>query len=395
MADEAVTTGVSVLCANTDLLGTNRLGLLTNFTGVMPGFERNVDALLTAGLNLTALFGPEHGLRGSVQAGQTEYDEVDAATGLPLFDTYMKSGDDLDELVERSGVDTLVFDMQDIGVRYYTYIWSLYDCMLSAARTGKRLVVLDRPNPLGGLVTCGPGLDSNFASFVGRVDVPLRHGLTAGELATLFNERFLPAVVGHSVDLQVVEMENWRRSRPFDEIGLPWVAPSPNMPTLESAFAFCGTGLFEGTNVNEGRGTTKPFEMIGAPYVDGRLIDMLRDLSMPGVAFREVWYVPTFHKYVGETVCGVQLHITDRQEFDPVACGVSMIWAFASLYPDKFNFLAPGERVDTPERGYAIDRLWGSDSLRTTVEDRLDPRTLLTPPTSPSRVYPHGVLLYS
>ena len=395
MDEQAVKTGVSVLCANANLLGKVRLGLLTNFTGVMPGFERNVDALLTSGLNLTALFGPEHGLHGSVQAGQTECDEVDVGTGLPLFDTYMKSSDDLDELMERSGVDTIVFDMQDIGVRYYTYVWSLYDCLLSAARTGKHFVVLDRPNPLGGLVTCGPGLDSDFASFVGRVDVPVRHGLTAGELATLFNTRFLPVILGHSIDLQVIEMENWRRSRPFDEIGLPWVAPSPNIPTLDSAFAFCGTGLFEGTNVSEGRGTTRPFEMIGAPYVDDRLIEMLRDLSMPGVAFREVWYMPTFHKYAGQTVRGVQLHITDRQEFEPIACAVSMIWVFASLYPDRFNFLAPKDRVSNQDRGYIFDRLWGSDALRKTVEAMHDPRTLLTPPTSPSRLYPREVLLYS
>lgn len=385
------------------LLGPGRFGLVTNFTGTVPGLGRNIDALLAAGLDVTALFGPEHGLRGSVQAGETEAADHDEATGLPLLETYLATPGELDELVRRSGVTALVFDMQDIGVRYYTYVWTMFDAMLSAARTGRRFVVLDRPNPLGGLVTCGPGLDPAAASFVGRVDIPLRHGLTAGELALLFNERFLPSLVGGPVDLQVVAMAGWRRSELFDDTGLPWVAPSPNMPTLDTVFAFCGTGLLEGTNMSEGRGTTRPFELVGAPYVDGRLVQTLRSLDLPGVTFREVWFTPSFHKYAGRTVRGVQLHVTDRLAFAAVSTGVALIATLAELYPDDFSFLADGERLDPGDdepasgrpQAHAIDRLWGSDRLRRTIETGSDPRSLLPPTTSPGHCYPAATLLYS
>ncbi len=389
-----VTTGAARLSQDVTLVGVERFGLLTNFTGTMPGLERNVDALLSAGLNVTALFGPEHGLRGSGQAGETEDANRDDATGLPLFETYLRSGPDLDELLDSSNVTALVFDMQDIGVRYYTYIWTMYDAMLSAARTGRRFVVLDRPNPMGGLVTAGPSLNPRFASFVGRVDVPLRTGLTAGELAGLFNDRHLPSTVGHHVDLQVVTMNGWERSSLFDDTGLCWVAPSPNMPTLDTVFAFCAMGLIEGTNVSEGRGTTRPFEYLGAPWVDGRLVEMLRELALPGVAFRDIWFTPSFHKYAGQAVRGVQLHITDRHLFDPVACGVFVVWAFATLYPDDFTFLATGAGRDPGELGHPIDRLWGSDSLRRTVAGGFDPLALLQVPGSPEGAYGASTLLY-
>ncbi len=389
-----VLTGASVLAADPDLVGAGRFGLLTNFTGTMPDLTRTVDALLAAGVNVTALFGPEHGLRGSVQAGETETDDHDAETGLPLFETYLLSPGELDALIERSGVDALIFDMQDLGVRFYTYIWSLYDVMLSAARTGRRFIVLDRPNPLGGTVTDGPRLDPAFASFVGRVDIPVRHGLTAGELAGLFNEQFLPAEVGTSLDLQVIGMRGWERTSWFDQTGLPWVAPSPNMPTLETALAFCGTGLFEGTNVSEGRGTTRPFEMLGAPFLDGALAPALRDLGLPGVLFRDALFTPTFHKYAGQTLRGVQLHVVDRERFEPVRCAASMMATIAEIYSDDFSFLRPGERVDATERGFPIDRLWGSAWLRESVGSGADLRPLLPAASSPAAAYGSRSLLY-
>ncbi len=381
-------TGVSVLCAAPQLVGAMRLGLLTNYTGVMPDLRRNVDAMLEAGIQIRALLGPEHGLRGIGQAGQAEPDDVDVRTGLPVLNTYGKDEHALAELFDRAGVDALVFDLQDVGVRFWTYAATLYDCMLAAARTGKHVVVLDRPNPIGGTVTSGPRLDPRFSSFVGRVDIPVRHGLTIGELAMLYRTVFLPQA-GLQVDLEVVRMAGWRRDLPHP--GTAWVPPSPNMPTRETALAFCGTGLFEGTTVSEGRGTTRPFEMIGAPYVDGRLVDTLRDQRLPGVTFREAWFRPTFHKYAGETVRGVQLHVHDRVAFEPVSCALTMVWAFATLYPERFTFpTAQGELGP----GHTIDRLWGSDDLRLAVEAGQDARTLARPPVPTVERYPRHVLQY-
>ncbi|WP_223692871.1 exo-beta-N-acetylmuramidase NamZ family protein [Leifsonia poae] len=359
MTHQRTRTGIEIAVETPRLLGEGAIGLLTNFTGTTPDLGRTIDALLAAGVPITTLFGPEHGLNGSVQAGETESGRYDIATDLPIVETYLKSGEALDELLVSSGVDTVVFDMQDLGVRFYTYIWSLYDCLESAARTGIRVVVLDRPNPLGGAVVAGPGLDvDGFASFVGRSDIHQRHGLTAGELARLFVTRDLRAR-GLSVELDVVGMRDWDAMRDFDATGLPWVPPSPNMPTLDTAFAFTGTGLFEGTNVSEGRGTTRPFEVLGAPYIDGRLATALRERDLPGVAFREIWFAPTFHKYAGETLRGVQLHLTDRSAFEPVGTGLVILETVAELYPDQFRFLDPGVRVESGERGYAVDRLWG------------------------------------
>lgn len=389
------TLGVEALCADPRLIPAGNYGLVTNFTGVMADMTRNVEALRHAGVRISALFGPEHGLQGSVQAGETESSAVDELSGLPLYETYMKTPDELDQLVIDVGVDGLLFDMQDIGVRFYTYVWTMYDCLLSAARTGVRLVVLDRPNPLTGVAVAGPGVKKDCESFVGRIDVPLRHGLTVGELARYANGHVLPDRLSTAADLQVVPMAGWYRSDDVEWAGTPWVAPSPNMPTPDTAHAFCGTGLFEGTNVSEGRGTTRPFETIGAPYVNGSLIQELRALELPGVLFRETWFVPTFHKHAGETCRGVQLHVTDRREFDPVRTGVLMLSSFARLHPEHFSFLVPGERVDAPERGYAIDRLWGSNQLRRTVEGGEEVEPLLTPVTSAHASYPEGVLLYA
>ncbi|UAJ78892.1 DUF1343 domain-containing protein [Leifsonia sp. ZF2019] len=387
-------TGAERAADDIRLLGDGRIGLLTNFTGTMPDLGRTSDALVSAGAPISVLFGPEHGLNGSVQAGETESESHDPRTDLPIVETYLKSGAELDRVFQESGVSTVVFDMQDLGVRYYTYIWTLYDALESAARTGMRFVVLDRPNPLGGLRAEGPGLpDAAFSSFVGRSDINQRHGLTAGELARLFASRDL-AGRGLTVDLHVVEAEGWNPGGGFDSTGLPWVPPSPNMPTLDTAFAFCGTGIFEGTNVSEGRGTTRPFEMLGAPYIDGRLATRLRESDVAGVLFRDVWFAPTFHKYAGSTVRGVQLHVTDRDAFRPVATGLAVLDAIAELYPDEFRFLPPGERLDGPDRRHAIDLLWGSDELRRTVESGLPASGLVGPAAHVTELYGPDVLLY-
>jgi uncharacterized protein YbbC (DUF1343 family) len=334
-------TGAERVAEDPSLLGDGRFGLITNFTGVLPDLRLTSTALLAAGVNLVALFGPEHGLTGTAQAGESESATVDPETGLPVFDTYLKQGAELDRLIEEASIDALIFDIQDLGVRFYTYIWTMYDCLQAAARTGRRFIILDRPNPLGGLVVEGPNLQPGFESFVGRAPIPLRHGLTAGELGRQFQGQ-----------CEVVPMTGWSRSDDAWTLDQPWIPPSPNMPTRDCALVYPGMGLFEGTNLSEGRGTTRPFETIGAPYLDARLAPALRERQLPGVAFRGTWFKPVFSKYAGQVLPGVQVHVVDRAEFAPVRTALVMLQTLRELYPDDLAF--------RPE----LDRLWGSDSLR-------------------------------
>ncbi|UUE20668.1 exo-beta-N-acetylmuramidase NamZ domain-containing protein [Microbacterium sp. J1-1] len=360
-------TGAERAAADPHLLIGARVGLLTNFTGTMPDLSRNIDALVAAGARLHHLFGPEHGLDGSVQAGESTSIERDARSGLPFSDTYLAEGDRLDAMILESGVDALVFDMQDIGVRFYTYIWTMYDAMRSAARLGLRFTVLDRPNPLGGAVLSGPGVsESRFTSFVGRSDIHQRHGLTAGELARLFAVRDL-AEEGLSIDLRVITLENWNPAADWTETGLAWVPPSPNIPTLDSVYAFAGTGLVEGTTLSEGRGTTRPFETIGAPFLPADFAAALRSRDLPGVLIRGIAFVPTFHKYSGATAHGIQLHITDHRDFDPVGTALAILEEARAASPGEVRSLNAGERLDPGDTGYAMDRLWGSTSLREAI----------------------------
>lgn len=362
-------TGAERLAADPGLAGGRRLGLITNPTGVLPDLTPTTRALLAAGVPLTALFGPEHGMRGTAQAAGSEPDGVDPGTGLPVYDTHKVEGEALDEVVAASGVDTLVFDIADVGARFYTYVWTMYDLMASAARVGVRFVVLDRPNPLGGEVAEGPLLDPAFASFVGRFPLPVRHGRTVGELALAFG-----------LGAEVIEMRGWLRHMTYAETGLPWVMPSVNMPTVDTATVYPGTGLFEGTNFSEGRGTTRPFELIGAPYVDERFAPALNELGLPGVRFRETWFTPTFHKHAGVPVRGVQLHVTDRSAFRPVHTGLSMLHVARTLYPGELAWWGPE---------LFMDHLWGSDTLTRRLDAGQDPRDLCPAPS-----HPDGPLLY-
>lgn len=255
-------------------------------------------------------------------------------------------------------MDTVVFDIQDAGARFYTYIWTLYDCMEAAALAGKRFVVLDRPNPVTGRAALGPVLDRAFASFVGRREISQAHGMTVAELALLFNAEFL---ADRPVELDVVKMSGWRREDFFDATGLPWVPPSPNMPTPETAVVYSGTCLFEGTNLSEGRGTTRPFELLGAEGIDHRWAAAANALELPGVAFREAYFAPTFSKFEGKTVGGVQVHVQDRKVFDPVRTGIGL------LVTAKRTWSGFAWRADN-----AIDRLSGNTRVRTMIDAGAD-----------------------
>lgn len=336
------------------LLAGERVGVVTNPTGISHDARHLVDVMhADERVDLIAVFGPEHGFRGTAQAGGSEGRYDDPATGLPVYDTYLKSGRPLADVFTASGVDTVVFDIQDAGARFYTYIWTLYDCMVAAELAGKRFVVLDRPNPVSGRAALGPVLDRAFATFVGREPIAQAHGMTVAELALLFNAAFLT----RPVELETVPMTGWRRSDFFDATGLPWVPPSPNMPTPETALVYSGTCLFEGTNLSEGRGTTRPFELLGAEGVDRRWAEAANALELPGVRFREAYFAPTFSKFQGRTVGGVQLHVHDREAFDPVRAGIALLvtarasWSGFAWRPDHW-----------------IDKLTGSTRVRTLVD---------------------------
>ncbi|MFF1656418.1 exo-beta-N-acetylmuramidase NamZ domain-containing protein [Streptomyces sp. NPDC058255] len=336
------------------LLRGRRTGIVTNPTGVTSDVRHIVDVMHADDrVNLIAVFGPEHGFRGTAQAGGSEGRYDDPATGLPVYDTYLKSGQPLADIFTASGVDTIVFDIQDVGARFYTYIWTLYDCMEAARLAGKRFVVLDRPNPVTGRAAQGPVLHKEFATFVGRQPIAQAHGMTVAELARLFNEEFLAAPVA----LETVLMSGWRRSDFYDASGLPWVPPSPNMPTADTALVYSGTCLFEGTNLSEGRGTTRPFELLGADGIDGRWAADVSQLKLPGVHFREAYFAPTFSKFQGKTIGGVQIHVHDRAAYDPVRTGIALLvtakkaWSGFAWRSDNW-----------------IDKLTGSTLVRTMID---------------------------
>ncbi|MFD5537692.1 exo-beta-N-acetylmuramidase NamZ domain-containing protein [Streptomyces sp. NPDC127079] len=336
------------------LLAAQKVGIVTNPTGVTRDVRHIVDVMhADPRVRLTAVFGPEHGFRGTAQAGGSEGRHDDPATGLPVYDTYLKSGQPLADVFTASGVDTVVFDIQDVGARFYTYVWTLYDCMAAARLAGKRFVVLDRPNPVTGRTAQGPVLHEEFASFVGRKPIAQAHGMTVAELARLFNARFLDQPVA----LDVVPMTGWRRDRFYDAYGLPWVPPSPNMPTPDTALVYSGTCLFEGTNLSEGRGTTRPFELLGAEGVDARWAAAANELGLPGVRFREAYFAPTFSKFQGRTVGGVQIHVHDRAAYDPVRTGVALLVTARRVW-SGFAW-----RAD-----HWIDTLTGSTTVRTMVD---------------------------
>ncbi|MGG3477399.1 DUF1343 domain-containing protein [Peribacillus frigoritolerans] len=333
---QKVIPGIEVLLKEEkNVLSGKKVGLITNPTGIDSKLTSIVDLLHDdPDINLTALFGPEHGVRGDAQAGASVEYYIDEKTGLPVYSLYGKTKKPTPEMLK--DVEVLVFDIQDVGTRYYTYIYTMAYAMEAAKENDIPFIVLDRPNPQGGESVDGPVLEPEFSSFVGLYPIPLKHGMTVGELATLFNKEFK---IG--ADLKVIKMKGWKRDMDYDDTGLPFVLPSPNMPTVSTTFVYPATGLIEGTNVSEGRGTTKPFELIGAPYINSdELAGKLNVLRLPGVKFRAASFTPTFSKHAGKLSHGVEIYITDREEFKAVPTGLYIIKTIQDLYPGDFEFLA-------------------------------------------------------
>jgi uncharacterized protein YbbC (DUF1343 family) len=343
-----------------DLVRGKRMGLVSNPTAVLPGLVHALDAFIEhPAIDLRVLFGPEHGLHAAVSDGTAAESGIDHHVGLPVYSLYGEHAKPTPE--QLMGIDLLVFDIQDVGARYYTYATTMSYCLEAAAEAGLPMLVLDRPNPINGVSVEGPVLDPEFSSFVGRYPVPIRHGMTIGELARLFNEAF-----GIDAELLVVPMKEWHREMWFEDTGLTWIAPSPNIPTMDTATVYPGTCLVEGTNVSEGRGTTRPFEWIGAPWIDGRkLARELNGLGLGGAQFRPVSFVPAASKYAHQLCHGVQLHVMDRERFRPVATGLHLLRMIVDLYPQEFRWRPSRDPGGTP----VFDRLVGTDRVRQQLDN--------------------------
>ncbi|HEX7295828.1 MAG TPA: DUF1343 domain-containing protein [Pyrinomonadaceae bacterium] len=344
---------------------TERVALICNQASVDHDYRHVADLLHHhPEINLRILFGPQHGIRGDVQDNMIETAHAhDRNTGLPVYSLYSETREPTDEML--ADVDTLVFDMQDVGCRIYTFVYTLANCMRAARRLNKRVVVCDRPNPISGKYVSGNVLEPEFASFVGQYPIPTRHGMTVGELAKLFNERF-----SIGCDLHVLTMQGWEREYWHDQTDAPWVLPSPNMPTVDSATVFPGTVHFEGTQVSEGRGTTRPFELIGAPYIDAEdYAAALNDLSLPGVYFRACVFQPTFQKHAGVSCGGAQVHVLDREIFEPVLAGVAMVKLAYDMYRDSFRWKEPPYEYVYDKNPF--DVIAGTDKTRKAFEQGL------------------------
>ena len=341
-----------------------RVGLVCNPTAVDGRLRHAVDLLAEArGLRLAALFGPEHGVRGDVQYMAAVADARDGRTGLPVHSLYGNSVDSLRPTpAQLSGLDALCFDVQDVGSRHYTYQATMMLCMEAAAEAGVRFVVLDRPNPIGGRAVEGPALRPGFESFCGLHDLVVRHGMTVGELALLFREeRRL------DLDLEVIPCEGWRRGTTWERTGLPWVMPSPNMPTPETALVYPGQCLLEGTNLSEGRGTTRPFHLLGAPWLDAeRLAADLAAERLPGVRFRPAHFTPTWDKHAGVLCHGVELHLRDGEAFRPFRTGLACVVHARAQAPRRFAWRTAA--YEFVKGVPAFDLLCGSDRERRAIE---------------------------
>lgn len=351
-----------ILESRLDLLDGARVGLIVHPASINSRFEHAADLFHQhPRISLTALLGPQHGIRGETQDNMIEWRSFhDERTGLPAYSLYGEGRRPTPEML--ADVDVLVFDVQDVGTRVYTFGYTMALAMEAARECGKRFIVLDRPNPINGIQVEGNILEPEYRSFVGMFPIPMRHGMTVGELALMFNREF-----GIVAELEVVKMEGWRRSMWFEETGLPWVMPSPNMPAVETATVYPGSVLVEGTNISEGRGTTRPFEIIGAPFIDPHLlVEEVKKHAMPGVTFRPLHFQPTFHKFAGEVCGGLQIHVTGRSAFKSVITGIAAISAIRRIYPEHFAWKPPPYEYVYDKLPF--DVIAGSARLREQVE---------------------------
>lgn len=364
-----------------DLLSAARVGLVCNQASVDHNFCHAADLLSAhSEIRLKALFGPQHGIRGDVQDNMIETAHgVDRATGRPVYSLYSETREPTESML--ADLDVLVFDMQDVGCRIYTFIYTMANCMRVAQRFNKRVIVCDRPNPISGSFIGGNTLEPAEASFVGQFPIPTRHGMTVGELARLFNEHF---EIG--CDLEVVTMDGWQREYWHDDTDAPWIFPSPNMPTLDTATVFPGAVHFEGTQMSEGRGTTRPFELIGAPYVVPEdYAEALNALELPGVFFRSCVFQPTFQKHSGVGCGGVQIHVKDRWAFEPVSAGIAMVKVAYDMYRKHFLW-------KNPPYEYVFDRnpfdvIAGTKRIRTQIEGGDSLGSILSAWSEPLRAF--------
>lgn len=312
-------------------------------------------------IQIKAFFGPQHGIFGDTQDNMIEWEGfIDKTTGLPVYSLYGKTRKPTEQMLE--GIEVFIIDLQDVGARYYTYIWTMALCMEACERKIS-LIVLDRVNPIGGHIVEGPVLKPEFSSFVGLYPLPIRHGMTIGEIAMYFKSRFYP-----EVDLTVIPLRGWRRNQWFDSTGLPWVMPSPNMPTLETATVYPGMCLLEGTILSEGRGTTRPFEIFGAPFIEPeRLVRRLNDFKLKGVFFRPLYFSPTFNKFAGKLCGGAQIHVIDREKFKPFKTAIAILLAIKELYPEINLWRQPPYEYEFEKLPFDI--LAGSDRVRKDIEE--------------------------
>jgi uncharacterized protein YbbC (DUF1343 family) len=340
-----------------------RVGVVANPASIDRQFHHITERLSSSNeFTLTAIFGPQHGYRSDLQDNmiETAHDE-DPRRNIPIFSLYSETRQPTAEMLNL--MDVLVVDLQDVGARIYTFVYTMANCMRAAARAGKPVIVCDRPNPIGGTRVEGPTLEPGYESFVGQFAIPMRHGMTIGELARYFNQWI-------GCELEVVTMEGYTRETWWDATGLPWIMPSPNVPTLDTAIVYPGTVLVEGTMLSEGRGTTRPFELIGAPWADGELFaGRMNRVGLPGVHFRGVHFEPTFQKHAKKTCGGCQIHVLDRESFRPVAAGVSLIREFYGTAPDLFAWRDPPYEYEYEKM--PIDMLAGSPTLRNQVEQQV------------------------
>jgi uncharacterized protein YbbC (DUF1343 family) len=355
--------GIEVLLeSGHSLIREARIGIVVHPASILSNLRHTADVLWRADeFRVVSLFGPQHGARGEKQDNMVESEYYqDPDTHLPVHSLYGETRRPTAAMME--DVDVLLYDLQDVGTRVYTFVNTMAYCMEACAEFEKKMVVLDRPNPINGNEVEGALLNPEYSSFVGLYPIPMRHGMTPGELALFFNSEF-----GIHCDLTVIPMEHWARANWFDQTGLPWVLPSPNLPTLDSATVYPGMVLVEGTCLSEGRGTTRPFELVGAPFIRSRqYAEALNALHLPGVWFRAAHFQPTFQKWAGQMCGGVQIHLTDRQRYEPYLTGIAVISTACALYPESFEWRRPPyeyERTRLP-----IDILSGGSEMRNMIE---------------------------